>query len=263
MDKVVRMSRVLVTGASRGIGRAIADRVARAGHELIATARDPETLTGLQAELALALDVTDEASVLSAVEQAGPVDVLVNNAGVAMRGPVEDAPVPAVADMFDINVFGVMRTTRAVLPRMRARGSGLVVNMSSVVGRVALPFAGPYAASKYALEALSEALALELTGTGVRVVVVQPGYVTSGGYEASPVFDSRDGHYSALQARIGPPQSASSPDDVAAAVLDAIDGRGQGLRVPVGEGAAALLGARQQLPDDEFDATLRQMLNVG
>lgn len=256
------MSRVLVTGASRGIGRAIADRVARAGHELIATARDPETLIGLDAKLALALDVTNEASVLSAVEQAGPVDVLVNNAGVAMRGPVEDAPVPAVADMFDINVFGALRTTRAVLPGMRERGSGLVVNVSSVVGRVALPFAGPYAASKYALEALSEAMALELTGTGVRVVVVQPGYVSSGGYEASPVFDRQDSHYSALQARISAPQSGSSPDDVAAAVLNEIDGRGQGLRVPVGNEAAALLGARQQLPDEEFYATLRQMINV-
>lgn len=183
--------RTLVTGASTGFGRRIAYALARAGHMVHAGVRDPggrgaEARAELLAWAAehgaslqvVALDVTEDASVNAAMAEldaAGGVDVLVNNAGVAAAGLLETFTPAAAQRVFDVNVFGAFRMTRAVLPGMRARGRGLVVHMSSTDGREVMPFLGIYDASKAALEALAEAWRYETSSLGIETVLIQPG----------------------------------------------------------------------------------------
>jgi NADP-dependent 3-hydroxy acid dehydrogenase YdfG len=181
--------KVLVTGASSGIGRATAIELAARGHTVLAAARRERELAELGSErgsiTAVPLDVTDAASVAAAAERVRSltdgygVDVLVNSAGYALGGPVEALSGEAVEHQFATNVFGLLGVTRAVLPAMRARGHGQVINVSSVVGRVVFPGMGVYAATKYALEALSDALRMELAPFGVSVVLIEPGFVTT------------------------------------------------------------------------------------
>src|SRR5579864_7721899 len=155
---------VLVTGCSSGIGKATALRLQQDGLTVYATARRPETLTELQQAgcETLALDVTDEASMRAAVDQVGSVGVLINNAGYSQSGAVESVPVDDVRRQFETNVFGLLRLTQLVLPGMRERRWGKVVNIGSMGGRLTFPGGGIYHATKYALEAVSDALRFEL-----------------------------------------------------------------------------------------------------
>ena len=178
------MSRILITGCSKGLGRATALELSRRGHEVVATARRPESLASLPVAARLALDVRDAASVRRAAAEAGRVDVLVNNAGEIAVGPLESIPFDEIQKLYDINVFGTLRTIQAFAPAMRERGSGTIVNISSVVGRLALPLTGIYASTKWAIEALSEALRIELGHFGVKVVVIEPGQVGTGALDA-------------------------------------------------------------------------------
>lgn len=172
---------VLITGCSSGIGRNLAERLAQSGFIVIATARKMETMRDLPAALKLALDVTDPDSIRQAVEEVvkryGRIDVLVNNAGYAVRGAVEEVPVEQAQQMFDANVFGVMRMVQAVAPYMRRQKAGRIINISSVVGKLVTPGNGTYSASKFALEGLSDALRYELEPFGIQVVVVEPGSI--------------------------------------------------------------------------------------
>src|SRR5512135_3248659 len=158
---------VLITGCSTGIGRDLAQRLTRSGYTVVATARRVETLENVQAALKLPLDVTQPESINQVVagilQQFGRIDVLVNNAGYAVRGAVEETPVEQVQQMFEVNVFGVMRVIQAVAPQMRQQKAGRIINISSIVGKLVTPANGTYSASKFALEALSDALRLELT----------------------------------------------------------------------------------------------------
>src|SRR5580658_4298279 len=172
--------RVLVTGAGRAIGRATCEVLAGRGHQVVATARDVSLLEGLSVEQVLPLDVSDAGSVASAVEQAGELDAVVNNAGLTGLGPLEDFPLDAFARVLDVNTLGPLRMAQAVVPRWRERGSGVLVNISSVQGKIGTPLEGPYAASKHALEALSETLHFELSHFGIRVVIIEPGYIAPG-----------------------------------------------------------------------------------
>jgi NAD(P)-dependent dehydrogenase (short-subunit alcohol dehydrogenase family) len=183
------MAVILVTGATSGIGRDAALRLARAGHRVLAGGRRPDALAELAAHgrvEPLALDVADPGSVAAAraeVERrtAGAgLDVLVNNAGYALPGPLEALTDADLRALFDTNVFGLLAVTRAFLPRMRERGAGRVVNVGSVMGRVTMPLLGAYNASKHAVAALTDALRMELAPFGVRVVLVEPGAVRSG-----------------------------------------------------------------------------------
>jgi NADP-dependent 3-hydroxy acid dehydrogenase YdfG len=188
---------VLVTGASSGIGRATAAAFAQRGHRVFATARREEVLAGLAATApniqAVSLDVTDEASVrrawakIDASTGGTGVDVLVNNAGIALTGPVELLPGEDVQRQFATNVFGLLTMTRVALPAMRARKSGRIINLSSVVGRTTFPGMGVYGATKYAVEALSDALRQEVAGFGIKVVIIEPGFTATSLGEA-------DGH---------------------------------------------------------------------
>jgi NAD(P)-dependent dehydrogenase (short-subunit alcohol dehydrogenase family) len=172
---------VLITGCSSGIGRDLAQRLAQASYTVVATARKEEALEGLDVALMLPLDVTQPESVKQAVErtiqQFGRIDVLVNNAGYALRGAVEEVPVDQAQKMFDANLFGVMRMIQAVVPHMRQQKSGRIINISSIVGKLVTPANGTYSATKFALEGLSDALRLELAPFGIQVVLVEPGSI--------------------------------------------------------------------------------------
>ncbi len=174
----------LITGCSKGLGRAMAAEALRAGYRVVATAREPSTLDGLVAEakdraLALALDVTRPHEVMAAVAAAesrfGAVDVLVNNAGYGYVGAIEEGEEDGVRAMFETDVFGLWSMTKAVLPGMRQRGRGHVVNISSVGGMVTYPAVGFYHMAKFAVEGLSDTLAQELAPFGIGVTVVAPG----------------------------------------------------------------------------------------
>ena len=170
----------LVTGASSGIGRATALALHQAGFVTYATARRTESFAGLEALglRTLPLDVTDEASMGAAIRQAereaGPVSVLVNNAGYGLNGPAEELDLHEVRREFETNVFGLLRMSQLVLPRMRQQGWGRIINVGSVGGTFTAPGAGAYHASKYAVEALSDAMRYEVQGFGVDVVLIQP-----------------------------------------------------------------------------------------
>ena len=245
------MSRVLITGASRGIGRATAVELTARGHEVIATARDASTLADVPAAARLQLDVTDESSVSAAVAAAGPIDALVSNAGATVRAPMETVPVAEVQRLFDLNTFGALRVAQAVLPGMRERGKGKLIFLSSIQGRVAIPLIGPYAASKWALEAIAETLAIEAAHFGISVQLLQPAAVSSGGAERAKVFLDEDNPYRPLLDQMRGFRSAPvSPEEVAVAVAAALEDPRSPLRTPVGGPATSVLAARKAAPED-------------
>ncbi len=172
---------VLITGCSSGIGRCLAEQLSQSGHIVVATARCVEMLKDLPVALKLPLDVTHPDSVTlavaSTIRQFGRIDVLINNAGYTMLGALEEVSDEETWQVFDVNVFGALRMIRAVIPQMRKQGTGSILNISSIAGRLSTPVNGTYSATKFALEALSDALRLELEPFGIRVVVVEPGAI--------------------------------------------------------------------------------------
>ena len=244
------MASVLITGASKGIGRAIATETAKRGHRVVATARDPRTLDDLDADQRLALDVTDPESIAAAVAAAGEVDTLVSNAGVIFYAAVEATPPEELARLFDRNTLGALRVAQAVLPGMRARGSGRLLFMSSVVGRLVLPPNAAYAATKWALEALVEALAVETAPLGLQTALLEPGAVSSGALDDVDWFRLPGDPYAHLGTGRIDGRTFVTPEEVAAEVADAVEAEHLPLRIPVGGPARALLAARRAAPDD-------------
>ncbi len=256
------MQRALVTGASRGIGRALVADLAGRGLEVVATARRVDDLTDLPAAQRLPLDVTSDSSVAAAVRAAGRIDVLVNNAAVSVAAPVEDTPAPVALAMFDTNVVGPLRLISAFLPGMRERGGGMVVNVSSVAGQAVFPLTGVHAASKHALEALSEALAMEAGPLGIRVLVVQLGGVATGMYERQErYFSPAYAHLDRAQKEAFEQVRAhgASPEQVAGDIADAIAATDGRLRVPIGQDAAWMLAERARLDDAAWIARVREV----
>jgi NAD(P)-dependent dehydrogenase (short-subunit alcohol dehydrogenase family) len=260
---------VLVTGCSSGIGRATAIELSKRGYEVIATARRPEQLAGLGVSRTLTLDIDDDASVAAAAGAVGPVDVLVNNAGFGIDGAVETVPLTDVHRVFETNFFGAARMIQAFLPYMRERGSGTIVNVTSVAGIAAGPLSGYYSASKFALEALSESLHLEVGHFGIRVIVIEPGAIeTSFG---ANLIDYRDdpGPYHPLASiwqtameRLGGGSQAPGPELVALAIADELTSKEPRLRVPVGADAELVAAARKGTSYEEFETAMRQTLGV-
>ena len=179
----MKQETILITGCSSGIGKVTSRLLAQRGHRVIATAPTEALLQDVpeEAALRLVLDVTSDESVKRAVAQAesmlGPITVLINNAGYCQPGPIEQLSDAQIARQFEVNLFGALRTVRAVLPGMRKQRKGRVINVSSVVGVVSFPFIGLYSASKHALEAVSDALRIEVLPFGIDVVIIEPGWI--------------------------------------------------------------------------------------
>jgi NAD(P)-dependent dehydrogenase (short-subunit alcohol dehydrogenase family) len=270
---------ILVTGCSSGIGRATAVEAAARGHRVFATARNRSDLAELERKdrvEALTLDVTDPRSIASAVEaalaRAGRIDVLVNNAGYGQYGAVEEVTIDEWRAQYEVNVFGSIALTQAVLPAMRRAGRGLVVNVSSVAGRVAVPFAAPYSSSKHALEAVSDALRVELFPFGIRVVLVEPGPIeTRFGERARSIVApllSRPGPYRQIyalaeRAMDAEFQKGKQPASaVARVILSAIESSNPRPRYRVGMMAKALIPLRSAFPDRWLDGLMRRALRL-
>jgi NAD(P)-dependent dehydrogenase (short-subunit alcohol dehydrogenase family) len=240
--------------------------LASRGHEVIATARDVSVLDDVDVATKLRLDVTDAASVEGLRRELGWVDALVNNAAVSFDGPIEHLDIEDVRLMFETNVFGPVRLMQAFVPGMRERRSGVIVNVSSVAGRVAQPLDGYYSATKHALEAISEALYVELAHFDVRVVIVEPGFISPSMKEQRR--DAGHGPYAELDAQLGEIArkiqggARPGPDLVAEAIAEAIEIEAGPLRRRVGEDANLILAARSTLGDEEFEAAMRDVVGL-
>jgi NADP-dependent 3-hydroxy acid dehydrogenase YdfG len=266
---------VLVTGCSSGIGKATAAALVGAGHTVYATARRPETLVDLEAAgaLTLALDVTSEESMASAVKaieaEHGHVGALVNNAGYGEYGTIEETDLDKVRTMFETNVFGLARLTQLVLPAMRTARSGRVVNVGSMGGRFTFPVGGYYHATKYAVEAITDALRNEVHGFGIAVSLIEPGLIRTGFEETALTSDAAAAHqtspYAALLASsasgtsggYGNAMIATGPEAVAKAIVRAIEARHPRSRYVVTPAARALIATRTLGGDRVWDFMVR------
>lgn len=265
---------VLITGCSTGIGRATAEHLAAAGHTVYATARRVESISDLEAKgcRLLALDVTDEASMSAAVAAIdGPVDALINNAGYSQGGPVEEVPIDEVRRQFETNVFGLVRMCQLVLPGMREQRSGRIVNISSMGANFVFPGGGFYHATKYAVDALSDALRFEVAGFGVEVVIVQPGLIVTnfgetaaGSAEAATAGDGPYGKFNATLAKAtrdvyaGPLRHlGGGPETVAKAIEKAITVDKPKARYRVTASAHLMITQRKLMTDRMWDAMMR------
>jgi NAD(P)-dependent dehydrogenase (short-subunit alcohol dehydrogenase family) len=267
---------VLITGCSTGIGRATAQHLAGKGHTVYATARRLDAIADLEAAgcRTLALDVTDEDSMRAAVDQVladqGAVGSLVNNAGYSQSGALETLDLDDVRRQFETNVFGLLRMCQLVLPSMRERGFGRIVNMSSMGANFTFPGGGAYHATKYAVDALSDTLRFEVQGFGIDVVIIQPGLIrTEFGETASDrTAEGGDGPYATFNARVaqstrevyehGPlGKLGGGPETVARTVARAITARRPKTRYRVTPSAHLLVGQRAVMTDRMWDAMLR------
>jgi NAD(P)-dependent dehydrogenase (short-subunit alcohol dehydrogenase family) len=268
---------VLITGCSSGIGEATALRLAKAGWTVYATARRPEMLSTLQDAgcRTLALDVVDEASrqaaVDAVVEAEGAVGVLINNAGYSQSGAVESIPDDRVRAQFDTNVFGPLALCRLVLPGMRGQGWGKIVQISSMGGKFTFPGGGLYHATKYSIEAISDALRFEVKNFGIDVILIEPGLITSG-FSTVTVRElgaasATDGPYDEFNRAVGEASQdayekgflsklAGPPEAVAERIEDALNAKKPRARYTVTPSARALLTLHAVLPDRGWDAML-------
>ncbi|WP_254530843.1 SDR family oxidoreductase [Natrinema gelatinilyticum] len=270
-DRYTRKRSVLITGCSSGIGRATARAFLDEEWQVFATARNVDDIESLEEAgcETLAMDVTEPEGVARAVEEtvdlAGAIDCVVNNAGYAQMGPLEDVATVDLHRQFDVNVYGPHRLTRAAVPHMRAQGEGRIVNVSSVIGRISIPGAGAYAGSKHALEAMSDSLRGEVEEFGIDVVVVEPGPVETNFSDRAddelpeddrtPAYESLYELYDDAEligSGAGGP-FASDPEDVADVILEAATSPDPPARYPVGPLAQYGLYARY-LPDRLRDA---------
>lgn len=244
------MSTVLITGTSSGYGLETARHFHARGWSVIATMRSPRAGLMPEGVRILPLDVTDPASIAAALKVAGPVDVLVNNAGIGLVGAFEAAPMAYVRKLFETNTFGTMAMVQAVIPQMRARRSGVIVNVTSSVTLAPMPLAAAYTASKQAIEGFTGSLAHELAAFGVRAKLVEPGYAPTTRFSQNIDFAIEDMIPPAYADFAGPifaafanPPLTTTESDVAEAVfLAATDGADR-LRYPAGPDAVALAAA--------------------
>ena len=263
---------VLITGCSTGIGRATAELLASDGWNVYASARRQESIEDLKASGAktLALDVNDESSMASAVAEVegdgGSVGALVNNAGYSQSGAIESVPMDSVRKQFDTNVFGLMRMCQLVLPGMRRAGSGRIVNVSSMGGKLVFPGGGVYHGTKHAVEAISDALRFEVAGFGVDVVVIEPGLIKTefGETAAGSISEAEaDGPYAKFNADVARATSEAyegpmaklggGPKTVAAKIEKALTARRPHTRYKVTPSAGMIMGLRRAMTDRMWD----------
>jgi short-subunit dehydrogenase len=260
---------VLITGASSGIGRATAELMAARGHRVFGGVRAPATTRPLAGVELVPVDVRDETSTKACVDEvrsrAGRIDVLINNAGVNLVGAVEETSISQAQALFDTNVIGVLRMVQAVLPDMRRQGTGLIVNISSILGLIPAPYMGVYASTKHALEGLSESLDHEVRGFGIRVVLIEPHYTRTNLDASAAQAEGRIDAYAQQRQRTAAvithdTNTGLEPNRVAEEVLRAIEGRYR-MRQPVGQ-AALLSWLRRLLPARLFEPSLRKAFGL-
>ena len=259
------MLKIVVTGASRGIGFATALELARAGHEVVAAMRNPSGSPELGERAAKerlpidieTIDVDSDESVKQAfqrIQAQGPVDVLVNNAGVERTGAIEETPLADFRTCMETNYFGAIRCIQAVIRPMRERGSGAIINITSVAGKISVSPLSPYSASKFALEALSEALAQEMRAFGVRVAIVEPGIIDTRmarnieGMHDSRVYPQVRRCAALFEATMA--AGAGQPEIVGQKVREIVESGTWQLRHPVGPDAEPFLGWRRSMDDE-------------
>ena len=269
---------VLITGASSGIGQASAQAFARQGWNVIATMRAPQAGNGW-ADLpdagvwVTALDVQDNASIRRAIEAGlarfGKIDALINNAGFSLSGVFESVPPEKIREQFDVNVFGAMDVTRALLPHFRRNRSGVIVNVSSRAGLIGLPLSSLYCASKYALEGFSEALAFELAAQNILVKLVEPSGGVSDAHfaqraAAESAHNAAIADYDAFAAQAGQAYAAVAAKrmvcaaEVAQLIYAAATDGTRRLRYFIGEDTGNFLKAKREMPDEDFNAFMRK-----
>jgi NADP-dependent 3-hydroxy acid dehydrogenase YdfG len=266
---------VLITGCSSGIGHATAALLAERGWRVYATARRREAIADLAERgcETLALDVCDEASMTAAVdhvtEAEGAVGVLVNNAGYSQSGAVESVPLDQVRRQFETNVFGLLRMSQLVLPGMRAQRWGKIVNLGSMGGRLTFPGGGLYHATKYAVEAISDAMRFELRGFGIDVILIEPGLIVTnfGETAASSAQQAADGPYAEFNRRVaaitegayrGPlAKLGAGPEAVARTIAGALGSNRPKARYPVTPSAHLMINQRRFTPDGLWDLMMR------
>lgn len=273
---------VLITGSNSGIGLATSVYLARRGYTVWATMRNLQKADELhkiieteKLPIKIAqLDVCDDRSVTNVVEnileQNGRIDILVNNAGYGLRGAIEEVALAEWQRQFETNFFGAIRVTQAVLPQMRAHKSGAIVNISSVLGRLAIPFSGPYASSKFALEALSETLRYELAPFNIKVILIEPGFIATKFQENVQLAQSAqrdDSPYALFKKASGRRLQrniyrAAPPERVAATIYRALTRPNPKLRYPVGRDARLVLPLRRFLPEKLFEHILKRQLGL-
>jgi NAD(P)-dependent dehydrogenase (short-subunit alcohol dehydrogenase family) len=266
---------VLITGCSTGIGRATAERLADDGWNVHATARRLDAIEdlGKRGCTLQELDVTDEGSMEAAVAEAekdGPIGALINNAGYSQSGAIETIPMDSVRRQFETNVFGLMRMCQLVLPSMRGAGSGRIVNLSSMGGKLTFPGGGVYHATKHAVEALSDALRFEVKGFGIDVVVIEPGLIiTEFGETANASigavtepgpyarFNADVGRVTAEAYKGGMARFGAGPEAVAAKIAKAMSARRPSTRYKVTPSARLIMGMRGVMTDRMWDRFVR------
>lgn len=260
----------IVTGATTGIGAATARALHAAGYDVFGTYRKlPATkMPGIDY---VACDVTSDLAVDAAVREvlakAGRIDLLVNNAGVGLVGAAEESSLDQAKSIFDVNLFGAIRMTKAILPSMRQQRSGRIVNISSVLGLIPSPFMALYASSKHAIEGYSESLDHEVRGSGIRIVLVEPAYTRTGFDSNALVADQQNDHYRAARANAeavlrAVMETADLPDVVATAVVTAASAATPRLRYPAGRMAKRVSLLRRFVPASAFDKSLRKQLQM-
>ncbi len=280
------MKTVLVTGVSTGIGRGIATVLGRAGWHVYGSVRKTEDAAAFEAALAgqgtaLLFDVTDDAAIAAAAQELSTklgdvgLDGLVNNAGIAIGGPMEYAPLPELRRQFDVNVFGLVAVTQAFLPLLGAKGKprkrpGRIINISSVGGRFTFPFFGPYSASKHAVEAISDAMRRELLVHGIDVIVIEPGAIKTpiwekgrdqdaAPYEGTPYYDALQ---RALEATKEFEAGGLDPEDVGALALKILTRSRPKTRYVIQRGGSLSFRIRRALPDRFIDRVAAQQLGI-
>ena len=260
----------IVTGASSGIGRATAEALARAGFTVFGTSRKASS-EGPKGVTMLACDVTDDASVTALVSTvlsgSGRIDLLVNNAGIGLLGGAEESSISQSKALFDVNLFGVMRMTNAVLPAMRRRGEGRIINIGSILGLVPAPYSAHYSAVKHAVEGYSESLDHEVRAFNIRVSVIEPAFVRTvfdqNGFEPDSVikeYDQARAGVGALLRDVMP--KADPPEVVAKVVLRAATDKRPRRRYTAGKAARQVSMLRRFAPAEMFDKTLRKQFRL-
>ncbi|GAB3395173.1 oxidoreductase [Azotobacter armeniacus] len=261
---------VVVTGVSSGIGRAAAEQFAKRGCQVFGTVRSIAKACPLAGVEFVEMDVRDDASVRlviqSIIDRTKRIDVLVNNAGMNMIGTVEETATVEAAALFDTNLFGILRTTQAILPHMRVQRYGRIVNVSSVLGFLPAPYMGLYSASKHAVEGLSETLDHEVRQFGIRVTLVEPAYTRTNLEAISPQASSRIADYGRERDLVSRSvtnsvKGAPEPDGVANTIVEAALGTWRMPRTPPGQ-ASMLSKLRRFMPAGPVDASLRKALGL-